>query len=356
MSYTRSYREVVSGSRTVSVSYPASEHGGSTSVTVDVDIPVNISVNVDTRHFDRSVTHCEHGVSALTGAVAATGAAQVAAVTAGAHKVADTILNGFFKLIRSELTQQIAENRARCEALFLKLNDMKSACLSRKAQMEKDFARIAGRYTMLFQDFDRELAHRVRAIDEVSFAIRDEATAHEKRLLAGGISTIPGLVGGEDSQARTNLGVCSLRGDALGLLRAAGAYLTADRDLNRGVRSILNPGECHAIRDRHVPVLFAEMDSTEGGREIALATGGNKALGAPSVRQNLTECFRRSNLPWVPMDRDTQLRIETFLRNQVSSAEAEPGSRQARVGEMVMCLWQASRPAVLERGNPAVRN
>ena len=65
MSYTRTYSRTVSGSRTVSVSYPASEHGGSRSVTVNIDVPVNINLSVDTRQFDYSVAHCVGGFKRL---------------------------------------------------------------------------------------------------------------------------------------------------------------------------------------------------------------------------------------------------------------------------------------------------
>jgi len=358
MSYTRTYHESVSGSRTVSVKYPASEHGGSTSVTVSIDIPVNIAVNVDTRQFDHSVGRCAGGVNTLAGAVVATSAAQVGAIATGANKVADTILKGFFKLIRSELTQQISENRARCEALFLKLNDMKAACLARKTQMERDFGRIAERYTTLFRDLDRELGNRVQAIDSVAFSIREHATVHDLRALSASFSTVPTLVAGEDSQARTNLGVCALRDNVAGLLRKAGEYLLSDRRLNRGIRSILSSDQCEEIRDRHIPVLYAEMDPIGGPNQPTLVadSGRFKTLGSASVQQNLTQSFRQPNLQWIRMDGDTRLRIETFLSHRIAGATAEPGSREARVGAAIMRLWQAHQPAVLKRGIPANQN
>jgi hypothetical protein len=175
--------------------------------------------------------------------------------------------------------------------------------------------------------------------------------------MSGGISTVPVLVGGEDSQARTNLGVCALRGDALALLRKAGTYLTSDRNLSQGLRSILNAGEPSTVRDYHLPVLFAEMESLGDGNEsvIVADTGRYGALGSRAVRESLNECFHHPSLQWVNMDRDTQLRIETFLRNHASGANVEKGSHQARVGEMVLRLWQASRPAVLKPVSPELR-
>jgi hypothetical protein len=62
MSYTRRYHEVVT--KTVSVSYPASQNGGSTSVTVSV--PVDVNIHVDTLPFDSSINSCNNTVNTLT--------------------------------------------------------------------------------------------------------------------------------------------------------------------------------------------------------------------------------------------------------------------------------------------------
>jgi hypothetical protein len=354
VSYTRTYRGSVSGSKTVTVSYAASEHGGSRSVTVNMEIPVNIALNVDTRPFDYSIAQCMAGVGGLAGSVAAANAAQVGAIAAGAHKVGSSILGGFFKLIRSELTQQISENRTRCEALLLKLNDMKAAVLARKSQMGGDFARIADRYGQLFQDIDRELANRVRAIDGPAFSLRDGAAGHKTRSLSGGVATLATLVAGEDSQSRTNLGICAVRGNAMTLLQKASAFLALDRRLNESLRSVLTTNGCAAVRDRHLPVLYAEMDLDNSPRHQSLVMDavGFKAFGSAPVQQQLSHYFRQAGLRWIPMDRDTLVRVETFLANQVSAIPAEPGSPQARVGTMILDIWRTNKPALLTLAGP----
>jgi hypothetical protein len=354
MSYTRTYRGSASGSKTVTVSYPASEHGGSRSITVNIDVPVNINLSVDTRQFDYSVAHCVGGVQALAGAVAATNTAQVGAIAASAHKVGSSMLGGFFKLIRSELTQQISENKARCEALLLKLNDMKVAVLARKSQMGGDFARIADRYMQLFQDMDRELANRVRAIDGPAFSLREAASGRETRSSAGSVATLATLVAGEENQARTNLGICALRSNAISLLQRASAFLALDRRLNESLRSVLIADGSAAVRDRHLPVLYAEMDLDASPRHqtLLMDAKGFKAFGSAPIQQQLSQYFHQPDLRWIPMDRDTLIRVETFLANQISTIAAEPGSPQARVCTMILDMWRTNKPALLTLAGP----
>lgn len=358
LSYNRTYSATVSGTRTESVSYPASEHGGSTSVTVTIDIPVYWDVTVDTSPFDRSVGNCEGSTNALAVAVVATSSAQVAAITDGANRVADSILSGFFSLVRSELSQQVSENSGRCAALLLKLNELKAACLARTAQFQKDFGRISGRYATLFQDLDNELSNRVRSIDGPAFAFRDGANSHDLRIHSAGASGVPTLIAAEEGQARTNIGICRMRNNAVGLLQKAGRYLQAVQRLNDGVRSVIAGAEIDSVKARFVPVLYAEAQGGGGAslQRVVVDAGTFSAIGAGKVQQELTEGFQDQRLNWVPMDADTRQRIETFLNIQIGMDPGDPGSFQARVGAMMMDLWRAQTPSVIRCDNSARSN
>lgn len=100
MSYRRSYRERISVHYSGSVSYPASQNGGSVSYSGTEYEDVAVNIEVDTSPFDSSVAGCNTSVNLLTGAVVATEAAQIAAVDQNAKKVGSTIVEGFFKTIR----------------------------------------------------------------------------------------------------------------------------------------------------------------------------------------------------------------------------------------------------------------
>lgn len=152
MSYRRSYTGYVHYSGTVS--YPASQNGGS--VSYSGSEPVYITIDVDTNAFDASVGHCNNAVNALTGAVVATEAAQVESKRQASKQIASTIVKGFFDYVGADLSQKIKELSSKCESLFIALMGHKDNCLSKSKQMQDDYNRISKRYSKIFEDLDKE--------------------------------------------------------------------------------------------------------------------------------------------------------------------------------------------------------
>jgi hypothetical protein len=107
MSYSRNYHETitVSGSKSRSVSYPKSDSGGTMTVTVNYteNVPVDIRINVDTNPFDQSVGSANRHINMLTSSVIATEAAHIAAKVQTSEAISNTIVDGFFGLIKSEI-------------------------------------------------------------------------------------------------------------------------------------------------------------------------------------------------------------------------------------------------------------
>lgn len=346
MSYTRRYSETVSGSKTIHINYPASEHGGSTSETVTIEIPVNIQIHVETSPFDRSVSHCQRNVDVLTGAVVATGSANVVAIRAGAGRVSDSVIGGFFRLISSELSQQIAEYRAKCDALVLKLRDLKSACLGKMTQMEGDFYRIASHYTELFRDLDNELARRIHAMDAAAFELCRTAAEQTERAISSALSTIPTVLGAEDGKSRAAILTTMIRGRAGVLLEKARLFLAGDRELSRSLHEILSGNGGAAPKDRFLPVIYFLADGSSGFDE-RLITGSR--LRAPAIQTSLLQSFRATSLAWVPLDKQTRSSVEMFLANQVAVTTNGQDPTQARIAAYIVRFWQAQPPLVIRR-------
>ena len=117
MSYRRSF------TKTIPVHYSGTEYAtvstGEGSKTVSVHYSgtvyetVTVNVNVDTDSFENSVDRCNGTVNVLTGSVAATQAAQVASIRENSRKVGETIIQGFFTTVQSEISQQIMEISSR---------------------------------------------------------------------------------------------------------------------------------------------------------------------------------------------------------------------------------------------------
>src|ERR1035441_6607904 len=113
MSYRRSYNTSISLSGSETVSYPASEHGGTTTAYWQHTEPISIDITVDTEPFDSSVQSCNGHVLALGAAVGVMNTAQCAAIQQGAAQVSASLQKGFFGTIKTELGAQMRSEERR---------------------------------------------------------------------------------------------------------------------------------------------------------------------------------------------------------------------------------------------------
>jgi hypothetical protein len=353
VSFTRNYSRTVSGSETITISYPASEKGGSVSETVRIDIPVNIEIEVDTAPLDSSVGHCRRNVDVLAGAVVATGAANVAAINHSSNLVSKSVTDGFFRLIRSEISQQATEYATRCDALFLKLDELKKACLAKKLQMEADFHRKANQYTNLFSDLDSELTRRIQTLDKLAFDLSSAASLQSDRSFSGVTSMVPAVSGTEDSRNRSALLTTRIRSRVLDTIHKTSAFLAGDRLLTASFRSILRQDAPNGVNERSLPVIYMYADGAQSGVE-KLTTG--PALAAPGARDALLQRVRSADREWIAMDSRTRSAVDSLLSKRVSDAITSSDAKQTRVGEMILSLWQVSRPLTLANDALKPRN
>ena len=136
MSYTRHFSKTITVHYSGSVSYPASQSGGTKSYSGSTKETIHFNVTVDTDPFDESVEHMKDGVDLLTGSVAATEAAQVSSIRENSARIGQTIISGFFKTVKSDISQQITELRTRTDALLVQLNELAKRCNVKRVMAE----------------------------------------------------------------------------------------------------------------------------------------------------------------------------------------------------------------------------
>lgn len=345
MSYQRTYSASISGRVSGSVSYPASQSGGSTSVTLDWEEPVHITIIVDTEPFDGSIATIKRHVGVLTGSVVATHAAHVEEKSRAAMAVSEAVTKGFFSLIGSNLGQQMAEAKSKVDSLLLALADAKTALLRIHAQMEQDYQRITERSGRVFEDLDRETRARIAAVDEALFRVQASLADPAARSRARSGAVIPAIAGGEGSQGQAALQAAGVRARVDRFLAIAAAFLAAERRLARVFQEILQDADSGGA-EAYLPVVYLAGDGPRGPEEtlVAAQDAGNPlarpdALGALAVR------LRGSDLPWTAAPVHPQ--VERHLTALVDRLEAESPERAARLRSTILATWTASKPAVL---------
>ena len=174
MSYSRTYSTVVRISGTKTVSYPASEHGGTMSVSYEDSETVNINIHVDTEPFDHSINGTNHALMGVSAAVGTLQGAQIAALRKFGQRVSQSAVNGFFRVIGNDISQEITANRNKTNANLALLQQQSEAIASVHEQMDGDYHNISSRYRNVFRNLDEECKKRVVELDRVAFQIAEQ--------------------------------------------------------------------------------------------------------------------------------------------------------------------------------------
>lgn len=345
MSYTRKYRETITvrGSKSVTVSYPASQNGGSKTVTVDYreDVPVEVNIHVDTDPFDNSVEHCNTNVNLLTGAVVATEAAQIASIDSNSKKVANTIVSGFYSYIRSEISQQIAELTQGIDSQLMHLRELSKAVVDKKRQMEGDFLRISSRYIKTFDDLNNELSNRIFELDKPTFVFKKELDNQSNRTTNNDLVNTVAIFGKEGSELQSKISASIAKKRALDTLNKAKIFLWQQKKLNNTVQqSMLNES---TESSQYSPVCFVE--TIEDKNQIT------KGLHAPSfvsalqenqTKNELIEQFAESTNSWSTIKKDYNDNLKLYFNSELNKSYTTADQHSVRVKEMIQKIANLS--------------
>jgi|WetSurMetagenome_2_1015567.scaffolds.fasta_scaffold00598_15 hypothetical protein len=341
MSYTRRYRETitVSGSQTESVSYPASQNGGTTSVTVyyTEEVPVDVNIHVDTVPFDNSVNHVTGKIDLLTGAVVATEVAEIESKAVNAKKVGDSIISGFFSYIRSEISQQVAELSQNIDAHLMHLRELSQSCIAKKKQMEGDYLRITGRYVKIFDDLNNEVKNRIYELDKSAFVFKEETDNQKIRTFDNTLVNVVTIFGLESSSLQSKIGVSIAKKRALNTLNKSKSFLWNQNKLNATIQNcMLNENKACSV---FTPVCFVETNNINNQIDKKVYSSQYlSALNDKSLSKRLVEEFSSDNIKWENLPMDNQKNISLFFNEELNSRSSANDKHSVRVREMIQKL------------------
>lgn len=331
MSYTRSYHQVVSGSTTVS--YPASQSGGTK--TAYVEIPVDIHINVDTTPFDVSVKNADREVNNLTAVVVSTEAAEVKSKENNSVKVANTIIGGFFSLIRSEISSKIAELYQNVEAQIMHLKELAESCLDKKKQMEGDYNRITSRYDKIFKDLNSELSNRIYELDKPAFIFKKECDEPNNRIQGNDqlVNTVS-IFGSESIGLHSKLSSSVAKKRALDTLRAAETFLWQQKKLETTLQKcMINESKsCNFF----IPICFTEFNNEENELSKNIhATSYLPLLKDKTKKNELLKRFSADSIKWENFKEEDKKIINIYINEELNKNFSDNEPHNIRVREMI---------------------
>lgn len=327
MSYRRSYTGYVHYSGTVS--YPASQNGGS--VSYSGSEPVYITIDVDTNAFDASVGHCNNAVNALTGAVVATEAAQVESKRQASKQIASTIVKGFFDYVGADLSQKIKELSSKCESLFIALMGHKDNCLSKNKQMQDDYNRISKRYSKIFEDLDKETVSRIEVLDKPTFQFAESAQNLVDRNSNTELLGISTISANENIKLETVLSCSHVKQQASVLLDKANCYLQGTYRLANSVRDMLDDSQ--AENDILLPVMFVEsVKNIENKETRIIGTDDSFTPSGDAVDSTLRSKFMSKDVEWGNMNSNDFDKVISYLNAEVQSDQMDDRTLKTMLG------------------------
>jgi len=335
MSYNQRFSKTIAIHYSGSVSYPASQHGGTTSYSGTAYEDVTVNIEVDTNPFDRSINSCNNSVNMLTGAVVATEAAQIASIDKNAQKVAGTIVDGFFSYIRSEISQQVMELSQKIDAHLLHLRELAKSCAAKQKQMETDYNRISSRYLKIFDDLNRELENRIFELNKPAFVFKSDNDKHAIRTTGNDLVSTVTVFGSESGELQAKISASVIKKRALNAINQANIFLWKQKKLQSTINQSMLKENVAATR--FSPVCFIETNDEKN------PTGKNvyQAGFLPKSNPNeLIEKFR--NQTWVTATKEQKDNIQRYFNSEVSAAYTSNSRHDERVKEMIVKIFDVN--------------
>jgi hypothetical protein len=317
------------------VSYPASQSGGTAHYngTAYEDVDVNIDVNTDP--FDRSVVACNNTVNALTGAVVATEAAQIASIGANAKKVAGTIIEGFFKNIRFEISAQITELTQEINSHLMHLHELAKQLVAKKAQMEIDYNHTANRYGKIFDDLNNELSNRIFELDRPAFKFKQLADSHSQRTSDNDLVSAVAITGAESGDLQARIGASITKKRAFDAISQANIFLMKQKRLQRTINQSMLSENTDATK--FSPVCFLETRNESGQIGKSLYQSGY----LPQMQaNNVIGDFQTKR--WAVASKESMEKIGRYFNTELSNAYSTADPHTNRVKDMIMKIFDLS--------------
>jgi phage-related minor tail protein len=347
MSYRQNYHFTLTIRGSVNASYPASQNGGSHTISYTHTEPIDVDVLVDTNPFDHSVGACDEQIGMLKGAVIAMKAAQVQSIKDSSHEVGKHVTDGFFSLVSSEITQQIADLLNQVNSKFALMIEQKKAAENILQVMERDYSRLAGHYRDLFRNLDEELQRRIQALDSNSFNLSGEIM--HKLLFQSSLSqaTTYAIEAGEIGNTQMMIASSVIRNKVGTLLGAAHSHIMEDRKLSQKLVDVLENQKLSEQTDLYLPVIIVEKDQLQSTTaETEYLTPDD---AAPKLKERVHKAIvdKTKSMKWGQnKGPDHKLIEQEYLKLVNDTYGSRTGEDINRIKNMMFSLWQASPAAV----------
>ena len=342
MSYTRSYSENIHVSGSVRYSYPKSESGGSGTAYYQQNVPVNINIHVDTDPFDNSVNSCNHSLNGLAGAVGVMNVAQCAAIQQKTAVVSNSIVSGFYGLISSELSQQVAELKSIIDSKLGLILQYSKRIDNQKKVMNDDYHRITSRYISVFDNLDEECYKRIYALDELAFRLDKISTDLLVNSFKDNVGNV--IIQASDFQDKSNkIQFANLKKKVIETITTVGNLVTQEKRYDMQLQQNISNEKIDKIENFYAPLVYLKKQAVESdatvSEEVVFSSDYFDNCALNDYSQAITDFFRESSDATECTESDKQ-KIVQEVENLIEEKQSLDDSDNLRIYKTMQMLLQ----------------
>lgn len=280
----------------------------------------NFNMTVDTDEMAQALHGVSVNVNTVTAAVAGMQTAVIAAETAAANRICQHVDQGFFALIRSQITQKMVRCRSEVDSRYLELRQQSQALAGFKARMERDFQMIAQRYTRLFQSIDQSLRGRVFELDRPAAQLVNRESARLS-LRMDALQARPSVHQWESVHIAQLMAVSQAKQSAWRVLNGMRGFLHESAQQSSLVKSMLSESTMPTADTRYIPVLLIESDTVgvTGTKWEASVAPGIPTPGTAKIHAgaHMLAFANAATLRWRPLRVEEKQRVTTAFNRQL---------------------------------------
>lgn len=331
MSYNRSFSRTIAVHYSGSVSYPASERGGTVSYSGTAYEDVYVDIHVDTNDFDRSISNCNSTVNGLTASIGAMNAAQCKAINDNANKVSKAIIDGFFHTVRTDLETQKAELQQVIESRLILLRQQAASLREKKENMKEDYARTSARYQKIFSDINNELSVRIHQIDQPIFNFAKDVDDQNSRMLHTDMVQNTVTLNKESGLLQSQISAAMVKQHALLAMNQASEFLMSKA---RTELTLQNTGLPKFDQDRfYIPVCYMETKSAKSVEQKCHINSKYSNCISEQLNKSLSE---------KDLDKNTDSennQIKSYFEDEVAQKIKGNDSHSSRVKALILKMF-----------------
>lgn len=255
-----------------------------------------IDCEIDTRPMADSLDTVSRKVNDTTNAVIGMKAAVVAADAAASERVCDNVNRGFYTLMKSQLSQKIAQLQSSVDSHLLRLNQQTKMLNSIRTHMQNDYNRTSYRYVKLFDVLNKELKIRVQELDQPIFKFATTEVQATNNRMTRLVGTFPTMQGEAITEAQRIL-ASNIKFRSSQVLDASSSFVDGMLRQKMLTDKVMLKSVESRNAELFAPVVIAES-CTDSNTSVTIYTS-NELLGNNGNTSVKSEIFRNvANLPW----------------------------------------------------------